>query len=169
MPGNVTLPLSVRHRPLHYHCLASELSPCSSRRRKSFLKKLVLLSQLIHCYRQHREVRASKWTKDTPALNKKISYVCAKWYQQTASEGNLPWLLQLLLMFQAWAYLPLRMVNMSINIYLPCIRNKMFNPRVRIGSHFPLQQMPHVFKLESGACGVNKKPFSLGSKYISDL
>ena len=73
MPGNVTLPLSVRHRPLYYHCLASELSPCSSRRRKSFLKKLVLLSQLIRCYRQHREVRASKWTRDTTGLNYKIS------------------------------------------------------------------------------------------------
>ena len=42
----------------------------------------------------------------------------------------------------------------------------MFNPRVRISSLFPFQQIPHVFKLESGACSVNKKPFLLGSKDI---
>ena len=57
----------------------------------------------------------------------------------------------------------------TINIYLPCIRNKIFNPRVRIGSLFPFQQMPYVFKLESGACVVNKKPFSLGSKDVYDI
>ena len=56
-----------------------------------------------------------------------------------------------------------------IHAYLPCIRNKMFNPRVRIISHFPFQQMPHVFKLESCTCGVNKMLFILGSRGISDL
>ena len=62
-----TLPLLVQRRPLHYHYPSLEFSPCSSTRREFFLKRLVPLSLLIHCYRQHREVDASKDRQNIPA------------------------------------------------------------------------------------------------------
>lgn len=53
------LPLSVKHKPLHHRCFVVTLSPCNSKRRKSFLMTLVPRSLLTRSCLQRQVAHAN--------------------------------------------------------------------------------------------------------------